>query len=48
MQKERDITAIKSGDQTRGSCGHFKDGQFICKTEHDTQNKEQPESKGTE
>lgn len=45
MQKECDTTAIKSGDQTRGSCGH---GQFIHKTEHDTQNKGQPESKGTE
>lgn len=39
MQKECDTIAIKSGDQTRGSGGHFKDGQFIYETEHDKQNK---------
>lgn len=42
MQKECDIIAIKSGDQTRGSGGHFKDGQFIDEIEHETQNKGQP------
>lgn len=38
------VTAIKSGDQTRGSCAHFKDGQFTYKIEYDRK-QEQPESK---
>lgn len=49
MQKECDTTAIKSGDKTRGSSGHFKDDEIvyeiIYEIERDTQNKGQPERK---
>lgn len=45
MQKECDIIPTETRDQTRGSCGHFKEGQFTHKIEDDTQNKEQSESK---